>query len=127
MVQAGSKREVKKMKAIPITASRLKEMVNDPHENIVFRQTRNWELKRWSCVQRRGTDKAWSKVANEKEIIKKEGWAYAIWRLRKIMAYKMDNAGRRHWKTEMYKIRHGVYMTYYLICKRRVYSFQGTY
>lgn len=109
------------------TVTHMKRIAADPHEHVIFRQTRNWKLKRWNCVQRQGTDGSWTKITNEELVLNDKGWAFALWRLRNIMVNLTDNIGRYHWKAKMYKIRHGIYMTYYLVCTKNVHSIQGTY
>jgi hypothetical protein len=116
-----------KMKAILIKTAQLKAIAADPSEKAIFRQTKNWNLKRWSCVQRQGPDGTWGKIDNQHLVVNKMGWAFALWRMRTIMASKKDINLRPHWSVSIFKIKHGVYMTYYLVCKRIRYSIQGIY
>jgi hypothetical protein len=116
-----------KMKAQLVTVSQLKDMVEGPISVAVFRQTRNWQLKRWNCVQRRLEDGVWRRILHDPEVINHQGWSYALWRLKDVIMKKRDAHGRRIWYVSMHKIRHGVYMTYYLVCKRIHYSISGIY
>lgn len=117
-----------KMEAKLTTVSHMKELSNSLHEHVIFRQTRNWHTRRWNCVQRQQSDGKWRKIVNERKVIHpKQGWAFALWRVGRKMRAKKDIYGRRQWNVSVFKIRHGVYMTYYLVCFRKVHSFQGTY
>ena len=115
------------MKAEPITVSQLKEMVDTPAEIMVFRQTRNWRLRRWNCVQRRLDNGKWRRIRDNLRVINKQGWAYALWRVSNVITEKLDIYNRPIWQVNMFKIRHGVYMTYYLVCKRAHHSIQGVF
>ena len=115
------------MKAISIKAQHLKILAKQPGERVIFRQTKNWHLKRWNCVQRRQDNDKWCKITNEHLVVNHQGWTWALWRMQKIMATRTDASGRPHWDTTIYKIKHGVYMTYYLVCKRMRHSIQGVY
>lgn len=110
----------------PITVSKLKAIVKDPHEHVLFRQTVNHDVRRWNCVQRQNKDK-WYKIANQKLVTKDKGWTYALWRVNKIMRTRVDTDGRPHWKCTMHKIYHKPYTTYYLVCKRLNHSISGIY
>jgi hypothetical protein len=124
-------------KAIPVTMSFLIDILSDPVEKEVYRQTVNWSTKTWHCPKRGvlyevlGDEKhmkaEWRVIKNRQMVItRKQGLILAIWRLFALKdGAKVD--GRKKWNCTIYKVSRGVYGIFYLVCKKSCHSIMGVY
>lgn len=106
-------------------------MTNQANEQQVveFRQTLNTYTKQW-CVPKKRAGNKWTPINNLKYIItKQEGIGYALWRLKTLMGkVKCATHNQQVWDcSKVTKIKRGVYIIYYLKCKRFKHSISGVF
>lgn len=105
----------------------MKKLMEEPGGREIYRQTRNWKLKKWTCPKTLQPNGKWRLIRHRDKVINnKTGSGYAIWRIQYLKSRAtIRGTDNKIWDCQLYVVLNKPYSLYYLICRRISHDFSG--